>query len=870
MSADVLADVGGHPGPTGGHLGSTGGHLDAAGGGTRADAERLASRLKFYVAAVAALGGLVLAFAASGDPIPAVAVFFAAFGHVAVDRLRLFELPPALAYVLMGLIATYCISDFVDLAAPGNRQLMAVSQLLVFVQAVLMLQRKTVRTLEQVLVFCLLQLVVAGVFNRALSFGVLLIPICIVGALALSMLASLHAVSGMVPLSLLPGGGTPSSDDGWVRLDASASFRSLRQASRRLTRLTMGALVPAVAIIGFAFFYTLPRTTRSDTGNRGIASVGFSDSMDLNTIGRMNRNTSLMLRATFVPDDAVGSDDRIDAGTDGGAVPRGGVVYFRGRPLERYTRRSGRVPAGTWRAVIPSPLSSRLSPLPEPRQGCRVEMTVEPSTSPTLFLLPPAGRIGDVDPPEDAPGQPGGIQYAPVGGVLSRDASRSQNRVRYSFRSSAYEPKYRDGIRPAPLFDFPEAIGAAGGVDLAALRRLATRSQIVEEYRSFLTESPRTDVPAASRLASRFETKPDGRSRNAYELAVAIERHLSTSPDYQYTLDLPGPPPGGTDPVEHFLTTSRRGHCQFFASSLALALRTRRIPTRIVVGYATEEYNALVDRYVARGSHAHAWVEALIRDDQMPDSVSRRLDGVASEPPNATSRQTEGRVAAARRHYWVRLDPTPAARFTVAEASRGIGNRAADLAREVWDDYVIDMDRGQQPDAFSADGNALSRSYNRAIQRASLVWSRFRNGDLGAGRGAGGSFSVVAAIVTFVGIVLVVAVASLGRSLATGRRRRSVEKVRDASIDFYRDTLTQVGRIGVRRRAAQTPAEVFDEAVERWDDPMTSPIDEPLAGLTEQFYRRRFGGLSRENEDSRVGEWVRQLRRTIDAAPPRR
>lgn len=161
------------------------------------DSERIVSRLKLYFATLSCLGGLVLAAGNDIESIPAIAVFFAVFGYVFVDWLKLFALPPIAAYAAMALAALYCVSDFADLDAPGNHQMVAVAQLLVFVQAILMLQRKSRRIFEQLGVFCLLELIVAAVFNNAINYGLLLIPISVIGAWALCLLACFRRPRGL-------------------------------------------------------------------------------------------------------------------------------------------------------------------------------------------------------------------------------------------------------------------------------------------------------------------------------------------------------------------------------------------------------------------------------------------------------------------------------------------------------------------------------------------------------------------------------------------------------------------------------------------------------------------------------------------------
>ncbi len=64
--------------------------------------------------------------------------------------------------------------------------------------------------------------------------------------------------------------------------------------------------------------------------------------------------------------------------------------------------------------------------------------------------------------------------------------------------------------------------------------------------------------------------------------------------------------------LDDFLNRSRRGHCEFFATSTVLLLRAAGIPARYAVGYSLREYSPLEEAYVARQRHAHAWALAWI------------------------------------------------------------------------------------------------------------------------------------------------------------------------------------------------------------------------------------------------------------------
>ena len=74
-------------------------------------------------------------------------------------------------------------------------------------------------------------------------------------------------------------------------------------------------------------------------------------------------------------------------------------------------------------------------------------------------------------------------------------------------------------------------------------------------------------------------------------------------------------------PVDYFLFESKRGYCEYFASSFATLLRLAGIPSRLVGGYLGGDYNELGGYYLVTENRAHVWVEAL--DEQ---GIWQRLD----------------------------------------------------------------------------------------------------------------------------------------------------------------------------------------------------------------------------------------------------
>lgn len=112
---------------------------------------------------------------------------------------------------------------------------------------------------------------------------------------------------------------------------------------------------------------------------------------------------------------------------------------------------------------------------------------------------------------------------------------------------------------------------------------------------------PRLDIRIweLAHKVTEFDRTPAAKARS-------IEKHLRRT--YGYTLELPKAE--AADPLANFLFHRRKGHCEYFASAMAVMLRTINIPSRIVTGFAGGIYNPISGWYVIRASDAHSWVEA--------------------------------------------------------------------------------------------------------------------------------------------------------------------------------------------------------------------------------------------------------------------
>jgi len=94
-----------------------------------------------------------------------------------------------------------------------------------------------------------------------------------------------------------------------------------------------------------------------------------------------------------------------------------------------------------------------------------------------------------------------------------------------------------------------------------------------------------------------------------YERVEALIDYLDD--EYKYSLNPPSAVPSEKDAVDYWLFdyVQRRGHCEYFSSSLAVMCRTIGIPARVVTGYSTGNYSILTNRYEVQERHAHAWTE---------------------------------------------------------------------------------------------------------------------------------------------------------------------------------------------------------------------------------------------------------------------
>lgn len=129
-----------------------------------------------------------------------------------------------------------------------------------------------------------------------------------------------------------------------------------------------------------------------------------------------------------------------------------------------------------------------------------------------------------------------------------------------------------------------------------------------------------------------------------YAQAKAVESYLRTIP---YNDAIPAPP-AGADPLEYFLFDIREGYCDYYASAMAMMLRSVGVPARAVSGYAEGLYDEEIGGYFVTQRDAHTWVEVFFPEygwiEFEPTAGESPLDRPQAEQPEGstlTSQQEE-------------------------------------------------------------------------------------------------------------------------------------------------------------------------------------------------------------------------------------
>ncbi|MBL8729505.1 MAG: DUF3488 domain-containing protein [Planctomycetes bacterium] len=187
--------------------------------------------------------------------------------------------------------------------------------------------------------------------------------------------------------------------------------------------------------------------------------------------------------------------------------------------------------------------------------------------------------------------------------------------------------------------DREQARGLEYAVEIAAG---SGRVSLTRAAQDRLTHLPAQNIPRVLHdLATQVRRElPPGASPTT--IALASRDWLQQHRRYQ----LPGEP-GFARNLGEFLIGSGAGHCEYFATALALLLRLQGVPCRLVGGYLAHEWDPASASMLVRSRHAHAWVEAIGDDgrwlvlDATPPADVMAPRGEATNWLSASWRQLE-------------------------------------------------------------------------------------------------------------------------------------------------------------------------------------------------------------------------------------
>ncbi len=534
-------------------------------------------------------------------------------------------------------------------------------------------------------------------------------------------------------------------------LPSSSLPRPARRVSLVLS-VTAGGLMLAIFAGAAAIFFILPRLSAgylSAYAPRNELVSGFSDQVRLGEIGRIKQTDTIIMH--------------IQADNDQGSLAD---MKWRGITLANFDGRQWTNPghspqllSGDGRFdLLLSQVRLRNLPtaiLARNARGFSYRVVMEPIGTNVIFLAAvPAslsGRMREI-----------GIDDG--GAVFNFD----RNRLTESYRA------YSLLTRPSPQ-----------------LLRSRSAEQPPELALTYL------QLPKVDRRVSQLARQVTASATTDYDKALAIEDYLRTR--YGYSLQLASTPP--PDPLVYFLFERHEGHCEYFASAMAVMLRVLGVPARLVNGFRTGEFNDLTGNYIIRGRDAHSWVEAYIPA-----------------------------------YGWIAFDPTPPdPRPAVGTWSRVL--LYVDAAREFWREWVINYDFLHQR-TLSVGATAKARNlfergrlyyrirYLQLLERARRLRREASKSPQQWGAAGLGLMALLG---------LLVSLPHLWRTLRRQRLARRPQRApRSAATIWYTRMTRALARKGYRKLASQTPEE-FARAIDDYR------LRNSVSTFTRHYESARFG-----------------------------
>lgn len=166
-----------------------------------------------------------------------------------------------------------------------------------------------------------------------------------------------------------------------------------------------------------------------------------------------------------------------------------------------------------------------------------------------------------------------------------------------------------------PVYDDVEAVFSQGQVPTSDSYRVTGAASTASgealgdagvSYPDFIAARYLQLPPTVTTRTTDLATQLSAGSSNPYETARNIETYLRANIAYDESVTAP---PIDEDLVDYVLFKRPRGYCEYYASAMAVMLRTQGIPARVVVGYYPGQYDSAQGGFLYRQQNAHAWVE---------------------------------------------------------------------------------------------------------------------------------------------------------------------------------------------------------------------------------------------------------------------
>ena len=520
-----------------------------------------------------------------------------------------------------------------------------------------------------------------------------------------------------------------------------------------------------IIIVGVALFFAMPRIGTgyfSRAATQALLLSGFTDTVELGTIGEVKLSSALVMRTRVID----GSPS---------AVPK-----WRGLALDTFDGRTWSKSRRRRQAVRGSRNDQYLIQSPTGTgEQVRFEVFLEPLATPTLFGPHIIRSItGDFR----------GLERDNADGVYQR--IRAVRRTQYEVLSEI------------PLRNTTSEID--------------DETDVLPDNADRYLQLPLELDPRIVDLAETVTTGGD----TVLEKASLVETYLRTN--HAYSLELTWDP--GEQPLSTFLFEARAGHCEYFASSMAILLRTVGIPTRMVNGFLAGEYNSIGNSYIVRQSDAHSWVEVFVPGQG-----------------------------------WIDFDPTPPDPNRNEISMLVLFSHYLDAAELFWNAYILTYDTGTQLQLFRNAQDTI-QSARSSLQSRSESWAAMSQA---VSDRVSARIREVVETRWFWSLVLVGVLLGLGvKYRSTIRTNWKIWNLRFGRGDADRDVVTQlfyrVAALGGRRSGARLPHQTW----RGWLAELPDERPKRLIGVAlKVFEKARYGSSPVTAEEyAHLEETIQQLK----------